>query len=231
LEKNTNIYRGWVCECEKVSAALEFDQFIRKFRDLIRPHSLIGYHCTKLTREEINSVKSDGLILQEFSTLTRRIDSLLSQKVIIEDVAKRLMGVNQADDENRANMLWFCSFEPHIAGQGGIERFFRSWGGEALYNFNENDPITGPVLRRIGIPCVVKVIVPMVALNNSYLPDLIMCGVFLKENGHELINSTTHEDFSTKDIPSENIIRVIEFPSEAFAKLTRCDEWDENLDG
>jgi hypothetical protein len=47
---------------------------------------------------------------------------------------------NQAGDLNRAGKIWFCFFPPHHAGQRGIERFFRYWGGEALYNSHQDQP-------------------------------------------------------------------------------------------
>ncbi len=198
-------------------------------RDLLRRYSLIGYHCTKLTREEIESVRNDGLLLQNAISLNRRIDRLQSAGAINAKVATCLKQNNQADDPYRAKMLWFCFFEPYIAGQGGIERLFRSWGGEALYNSHERDPVTGSTLLSIGTPCVVKACVPIDFLKDSHFPDTSMIRAFLSHRGHQLENPIEHEGFSTKNIPSSNILGVFEYPGTQFIRLTQCDEWENGL--
>jgi hypothetical protein len=61
-----------------------------------------------------------------------KIDAVLS-------ILERQKSENQSDEKYRKNMIWFCFFLPKIAGEHGIMRFFRSWGGEALYNSHEKD--------------------------------------------------------------------------------------------
>ncbi len=163
--------------------------------------------------------------LQDLQTLTKRIDDLLELNLISDRIAKELKTRNQADDEHRARMLWFCFFKPFIAEQHGIYRFFDSWGGEALYNSHEDDLLTGEALRRIGVPCIVKAKVPMRKLSDSYLPDTNMFRVFLEAHDHTLENPTEHEAFSVENIPPENIMQIIEYPSQKFVELTKCNEW------
>src|SRR5206468_12583890 len=44
---------------------------------------------------------------------------------------------------------------------------FRSnWGGEALYNSHDNDLETDPVLKIIGVPCLVEAVVPIASLRH-----------------------------------------------------------------
>lgn len=145
--------------------------------------------------------------------------------MVTPEVGQQLKRTNQADDYNRANMLWFCFFEPALAGQHGIERFFKSWGGEALYNSHENDPVSGKALRSIGIPCVVKAIIPIASMNDSYFPDAVMARKCLLDQGHELDNDLLHEGFSMANIPASNIIEIIEHPSAEFCALTGCKGW------
>jgi len=165
------------------------------------------------------------MCLQNSTSLSKRIASLVESEVLSADVAQRLIDKNQADEYNRANMLWFCFFEPHLAGRSGIERFFQSWGGEALYNYHEGDPVTGKALLNIGTPCIVKAEIPISSLEGSYYPDSSMIGAFLLQCGHKLENRIEHEGFSTKNIDSKNIVKIVEHPSDQFIKLTKCDEW------
>lgn len=225
LNQNQEVFVGWQCSCCSTSYSSVYDQVIYQFRDILRKYSLIGYHCTKLCSHEIDEIHRNGMSLQNLKTLSKRIDKLHELDLISFEVAEKLKNRNQADEEHRAKMLWFCFFKPFIAEKHGIYRFFDSWGGEALYNSHEYDGITGPVLRRIGTPCIIKAKVPMRKLSESFLPDTNMFRVFLEEHGHTLENPTEHEGFSIENIPSENILQIIEYPSEKFVELTKCNEW------
>jgi hypothetical protein len=198
-------------------------------REVLRKYSLLGYHCTKLTREEVSYVKTNGMSLQNLSSLCKRIDALFKEGVIDEEVTERLKSENQANDTNRAMMLWFCFFEPYITGEWGVRRFFRSWGGEALYNSHEDDHRTGSALRVIGIPCVVKAVVPMKMLQDSCLPDTAIIREFLRSEGHNITNPVEHVGFSIGAIPPDNVIEIIEYPDPRFIELTKCNEWGERL--
>ncbi len=165
------------------------------------------------------------MLLQNSTSLNSRINRLEESGLITTKIAQLLKDKNQADDFNRANMLWFCFFEPFIAGRRGIERFFRSWGGEALYNSHEDSPDTGNALLDIGIPCIIKAKVPIASLKDSCYPDSSMIRAFLFERGHQLENPIEHDGFSTKNIHSQNIVEIIEHPSDYFVKLTKCNEW------
>jgi hypothetical protein len=165
------------------------------------------------------------MLLQNADSLKNRISSLRESALISADIEQELINRNQAGDDNRANMLWFCFFEPFLAGRHGIERFFRSWGGEALYNSHEGHPVTGNALLNIGIPCVIKAKVPIASLKGSYYPDSSMIRVFLSKRGHQLENEIEHEGFSTKDIDAQDIIEIIEHPSDQFNALTKSNSW------
>lgn len=229
IESNYETFLGWECNCQRTSSAMQYDSAIYQMRDILKEHSLIGYHCTKLTKNEIEAIHSKGMLLQNSDSLNERISCLVKSGLLSEYVAQKLVTKNQADDGNRANMLWFCFYKPYLAGRYGIERFFRSWGGEALYNSHENTPVTGAALLTIGKPCLIKANVPIASLKSSYYPVSSMVRVFLSQRGHQLDNGIEHEGYSLNDIRPENIIEVIEYPSNQFIELTKCDEWETAL--
>lgn len=167
------------------------------------------------------------MTLQDLASLSTRIDRLFNSGLINSTVAERLKCENQANDSARAKMLWFCFFEPFHAGERGIGRFFKSWGGEALYNSHEDDPMTGSILRQIGTPCVIKVRVPIASLKDSNFPDGALARVALSKLGHHPKNPIEHEGYSIQSLPAANILEVIENPSARFVELTKCDRWDE----
>lgn len=216
---------GWECVCPRSSTDHDYEYAIYGMRNVLRKHSLVGYHCTKLTTSEVEIIRKKGMFLQNFSSLKGRISQLEKDGLLSSEVAKSLISKNQSDDKNRANMLWFCFYEPYLAGRYGIERFFRSWGGEALYSSHENHPVTGKTIQRIGNPCVVKAHVTIESLKESYYPDTSMIRVFLSQKGHRIESEIEHEGFSTRAIDSQNVVEIFEYPSEQFDEITGCKEW------
>jgi hypothetical protein len=101
----------------------------------------------------------------------------------------------QCNDSNRVNMLWFCFYEPFKAGEYGINQFFKSWEGEALYNIHEGNATSGEALKYIGTPCVIKAIVPMASIPKSRLPWKKVIGKFLESKGFKLDNSIDYEGY------------------------------------
>lgn len=225
LEANLSSFGGWECTCCNGSTASEYDSMVAEFRDMLRGYSLLGYHCTRLTNEEIDEIRTSGMHLQNADSLSARIGRLQQNNVISRENAERLRARNQAGESNRRNMLWFCFFEPYLAGENGIGRLFRSWGGEALYNSHEDDAVTGPALRNIGVPCIVKANIPISSLQQSSFPDGAMVRVLLADLGHELRIPVEHEGFTTQNIPAKEILEVFEYPSREFTELSQCDTW------
>lgn len=107
--------------------------------------------------------------------LRERIGRIQRDGLITDATAQRLRMENHADDKNRKGKIWFCFFDPRSAGQHGIERFFRRWGGEALYVAHEQDETTGEVLRTIGRPCLIEVDVSAPSIGQvTYLGDKVI---------------------------------------------------------
>lgn len=229
LSENEDLIIGWECDAPKTTSAIQFDQMIYSMRKILKKYSLLGYHCTKLTDSEITHIQAHGMSLQDKGSLCVRIDELLTQELITNAVAERLRNENQADEEYRKNMLWFCFYPLYLAEQDGIERFFRSWGGEALYNSHENDLETGKILLTIGTPCIIEAIVSMQNIDDCFLPEQHIYRVYLKGKGHSITEPTGYEAFSIANLAPECILRIIKYPEKRFIELTKYNEWDELL--
>lgn len=206
--------------------ARHYDRAVRELEALIKPHTLrAGYHCTRLTESEIAGILRSGMQLQNGTLLRERIDALVREGLITADVAKSLASKNQADDGNRAGKLWFCFFPPKLAGESGIGRFFRHWGGEALYNSHERDPVTSPILRRLGIPAVIEADIPIASLNpHSFLTTKIVRRYFTHRGGI-IGEDLKHEGYAVSSLPPAAIRGIVRFPDSEFIDLTRCDLW------
>jgi len=203
----------------------DYDRAIMKLRQLLNPHALRGFHCTRLTEAEIERVGSTGMQPPNATILGRRIQALLQTGSIEQPIAERLLAENLANEDSRAGKIWFCFFPPERGGQSGIDRFFRHWGGEALYAYHETDPETGPILRGIGIPCVIEADVLVSTLEIHSFLDIKIARRYLISRGFETGEPTDHEDRAKSSIAAANIRRVIRHPGGDFCDLTGCRSW------
>jgi len=165
LADNYDLFLNWELGNKNRVSSKEYDSAICRLRDVLSTdYVLRGYHCARLTDSEIQQIRSNGLQLPIKEFLHKRIDSIEQEGLIDSQCSKHLKNKNQAHEPYRAGMIWFCFFPPYRAGQSGIERLFRSWGGEALYNSHEDDPVYGSILNRIGTPCIIEAYVPIISL-------------------------------------------------------------------
>lgn len=230
LEKHHKLYLNWETGINRPSAD-KFDAALYELMGIVRSsnYTMRGYHCTRLTKTEMQAITEKGMILPDLAMLNKRIEELESSGLITQSLSQHLKDNNQSDDDNRVGQIWFCFFPPHIGGQWGIERFFRSWGGEALYNSHERDPISGPALTKIGIPCIIEALVPLQSLHfYSYLEKKLIRR-FLVSRGFKTSEELNHEDCAKQPIPPRNIIRIISFPDADFIYLTKCNQWEPQL--
>ena len=206
-----------------------YDRALGELRSVLNNHSLHGYHCTRLTAGEIAHIASNGMQLPNGAMLRRRVEAIRNGGLIDEPVAQEFIEKNQADDKNRADKIWFCFFEPHLGGESGIESLLRYWGGEALYRSHDRDPIRGPILSNLGIPCLVEADVPISSLRGPSFLDVKAVRQFLVWRGWKTPEPLDHEDYALRPIPVENVRRVIQFPDPDFISLTRCSTWESPL--
>jgi hypothetical protein len=207
-----------------------YDRVIEALGDLLQPFTLRGWHCTRLTDEEITAILDQGLQLPTAAMLHRRIDAVVTAGALHIPIAAALKAQHQAADANRAGKLWFCFFPPRIAGERGIERFFRHWGGEALYNSHEDDPVTSAAIRVIGTPSLVEADVPISALFWHALNlAFIVVRRFLISRGFHTTEPIDYEDRIIRPLPADRVRRVIRFPEPDFMALTGCAGWKRPL--
>jgi hypothetical protein len=230
LDEHREVFRNWEAAPDRFSAPM-WDAAIMAVAKALKPYSITGWHCTRLTETEIAHIVAHGMQLPDGVMLRRRIEELVRADLLPVDVAGLLQTVNQADDHNRAGMLWFCFFPPGQVGERGVGRFFRHWGGEALYNSHEEDAATSPLLRAIGTPCVVEADVPVSALKSAVALAIKLVRRDLIRRGYPAEEPGEHEDRCARPLPATCIRRVIRGSDPEFATLTGCHTWHRPPDG
>ena len=232
LEEHHELFLRWETKQGSVLAQTfdeaivrTFDEAIVRLANLLRPYEIVGWHCTRLTDEEIEEISCNGMGLPDGRMLTRRINAVEEAGCLAPDVARILKLRNQADEEYRAGAVWFCFYPPGRAGEHGIERFFRHWGGEALYNSHERDPVTSQAISCIGTPCLVEANVPIAFLARHGGLELNFVRRFLVGRGLPARLVEDYEGRIVSPLPAANVRRVVLFPDPDFLELTGCSDW------
>lgn len=226
LDQHRILFVGWSARGLKSGVSPDdYDAALTGLRAILNNHRLHGYHCTRLTASEIKQIEARGMGLPNGAMLRQRIRALEAERQITSSVARRLMEENSADHPSRAARIWFCFFPPHMGGESGINSLLRYWGGEALYRHHDRDPERGPILERLGIPCLIEAYVPIAGLRDPSFLDVKAVSQFLHTRGLPTTEPLDHEDYSQQPIAAANITRIIQFPHADFVKLTRCNTW------
>lgn len=224
LERHEPLFQAWFMGRSVQSGAV-FDAAHADVRGALDTCEVIGWHCTRLTDAEIALIETAGMQLPNVHMFNERIDRLVEAGKLAAPIADALKGTNQAGDENRAGRLWFCFFEPREAGESGIHRFFRHWGGEALYNSHENNNLTSPALASIGTPCVVEAVVKIGTLSQHSCVTQRVIERFLWAKGLFHPEPEIPEGYTVAPIEAGSIKRVIRHPDLEFMRLTGCKDW------
>ena len=230
LDKYHDLFLDWEIGPSKFTAA-EYDPAAYGLEAILCQYALVGWHCTRLTEAEITAIRSDGMQMPDVAMLHRRVDAVVDAGLLPRNLADRLKTEHQADESWRAGRVWFCFFPPRLAGESGIERFFRHWGGEALYNSHEDDPESGVAISTIGVPCIVEVVVPIAILGAHGGLYAKIARRYLVSCGHRIVEPVDHVDRIVHPLPAINIRKVILFPSLEFIALTGCAEWQQPIVG
>lgn len=228
LDRHHGLFLNWETVPERVGARA-WEAAIHAVAGTLLPYAINGWHCTRLTDAEISLIVSHGMQLPDGAMLRRRIDALVKAGVLAPEVGAGLAARNEAEDYNRRRRLWFCFFPPRLVGEHGVGRFFRHWGGEALYNSHERDAETSPLLRAIGVPCIVEATVPVASLAAGSGLAMKLVRRYLIARGYQTEEPVEHEDRCVQPLAADCIRQIVRYPEPAFLALTGCSVWREPL--
>lgn len=210
----------------------EYQSLVDHLEPILFENRIIGYHCTRLTSEEIGEIKSGGLSVLSPDLVRNRLERLYSNVLLSEQEYAYLTtstAIQQSlNDEHgqRTGLLWFCPNRSTLAESSGVYRLFRSWGGEALYWGHEEDTDASHVLRRIGTPCIVKCAIPFRVAEQFHIN---FAERFLSQYVRDEIEfpepTPGFDMHTTTDVPASGILEIIEHANPAFEALTRCSTW------
>ena len=224
LDEHHDLFLGWETN-QGQTCPQAFDKAIYVLRKVLQPYEILGWHCTRLTDAEAGEILCNGMQLPNAKILACRIDALVKTGQIKPSIARRLKAENQADRKYRAGSICFCFFPLRNAGEDGIGRFFRHWGGEALYVCHKGDPVTSSAISSIGTARIVEADVPIALLREHGNLEPSIYRRYLINRGASILPPDDYEDRIVHPLPAENVRRIISFPDQVFYYLTGCSEW------
>jgi len=188
--------------------------------DELRKLTVIGYHATRLTKEEITKIKKEGLVTSSKENCYKRADNLLFDGYITKnecDFIKSQCILNNSIEKNRIGQIWFLSGNCDISTKhSSLNNLYKDYGGETIRNGIEHTQLIDK-LNNISKPCSV---ISYVKLNTIplYQIDDLARELVLKSNKRDVSKISFEMYSESKIIPVIDIIYVNEHTRLKFKK-------------
>ncbi|QIG53208.1 hypothetical protein G6N82_02710 [Altererythrobacter sp. BO-6] len=130
--------------------------------NLMKQRSIRAWHYTRLTDEEIDVLRREGIILSNLESFRTRLDAQVAAGSFDSEVADQLYASSpfQGDQrDGRLNKFWMVS-HPLPTSDHGVQPLLESWGGEVTY-FRQSSPDLKDLLVGLGQSRVIEVLVPL----------------------------------------------------------------------
>lgn len=147
LDDHFDTFEDWLTT-QRFATGSRFDRLIEQLGELLRPHDILAWHCSRLLPHERANILEGGMDLPSVDGLMRRIDAAVSLGAFSAEIAAQFQRRHQAHSPTRAGRIWFLFTRPH--NDDGVADFFRFWGGESLYAAIDRDAELGSNPPRDG---------------------------------------------------------------------------------
>jgi hypothetical protein len=151
------------------------DPQVEKFaKTILDENPLRGYHCTRLTLEEIESVRQEGLLPLASDHIKRRIDRILERRLITKELKLRLLDSTAGDETNRLGQIWLFTSTKSLQDPRKVGWLLSAWGGEGINMRVGSRSPDFQVFESIGVPTVVIVALDLRIHADSIHPGLAL---------------------------------------------------------
>ena len=194
---------------------------ISRIKYFINESMIVGFHCSRLTNDEIASVRQNGLLPLAYEYTIRRIDIIKKAGLISPIVAQELIEKNESRAQNRNGNVCFFHALRTLKDDVGLYRLFRAWGGEAIYLNHENNQQVFQEIIKIGTPCIVVASLQPeeVGFFNDIAPRII--NTWLDRNAL----TEYSQDCDTIVKREVSVLEIIDRDDPRFEELTDCTNW------
>lgn len=133
---------------------------------LLLGHRLVAYHATRLLDEEVESIRTRGLVRLSEVLVEERIERAYDLGVLTDDERDELLGGNLFQRPGGTayredQVCLFISREVLNHSVAGIWSPLTRWGGEGIYFGVYSDEVKMGTLRALGRPAVVEALLDL----------------------------------------------------------------------
>jgi hypothetical protein len=205
-----------------------YDNYYGRGRPLCRPHnqfwspfqalrdSLIplmetrairGFHYTRMTDEELEIMRANGISLSTPSFLEMRLNALVSADLLTFDEVKIILDQSpfKTQLDIRQNMFWMVSSRVNMDDQG-VKPLLATWGGEVASMFLKDNDLFAK-LQSIGRPRMVEVCAPISATDKAYSAACSVVAAYALQHGWPSEDGV-FDFYVTKDLPANALLDV-----------------------
>lgn len=213
-------HRGPLPDNPFAYAYLQFAE--RIIMPLMRERTIRGWHYTRLTDEEADLLRRDGIYPSTLATIKHRLDTLVAAGVLSADQADALYAGSpfhhREQMDARSNKFWMTAY-PLPASDSGITDFLKNWGGEGVYFWQEGKNLES-VVSGIGKPRVIELSVPVKVTNHAYGAAKAVLAYYGRSIGCEP-DGAGFELYTTQPLGPEAVLAVHTAGDAPFEALAR----------
>jgi hypothetical protein len=193
----------------------KWDAIINEIETVLKQHSIIGIHCTKLLDWEIEDVEKNGLKPLDRTFANQRIERALKEGALSKALSDKLIDKKELNETNREGYVWVFHCLETLTFESGLNRLLGLWGGESLYAYVKDNQ----ELKNIGTPCITFTSIKISELD--IYPELSkrMTAFYFNDNYFP-------HDTDTIIKTDLNVLKVVRRNEKLFEDLTGIENWD-----
>ena len=211
----------------------EYDRLVETLEGILSSHRVVGYHCTRLTPGEAADIRVSGLRVLSLELVRVKLRHCFADGHLTQANFAYLQNSPHIADSlrdeygRRTHQIAYCPNQSTLRSAGHVYRFLQSWGGEVAYGGHEDDSRIGPVLRRIGVPYIIKCAVPCADVKESCRPLAErFLAQFVSGEVKDPEPSAAFDLVATRDLAPGNVLDLIAGDDPQFSTLTNYKNWD-----
>lgn len=155
-----------------------------RLMDVMARRTIRGWHYTRMTDNEVDRLKADGVTLPSSDTIRARLYAQVAAGAFTAEIADALHAASpfqRGQEDIRAGRFWMVS-HPQEISDGGVELLLGNWGGEGVY-FWLSEPDHVALVRTIGRPRIVEVAAPLSKSPHAFSAAEAVMASFARSSG------------------------------------------------
>jgi len=197
-------------------------QLLDRIDQALADSSILAYHCTRFTEDELQAVRTQGLIALNaegmFERLARRVQAGDLAQADATRMLERFKTTTADHPETRLKKVWAAPSKGALLDEGGLATPLTYWGGEAILSLTHPDR---HVLAGIGTACIVEFSAPVSKLCFSLAKSLAALTLHQDDNADAELCDICVEG----SIAGADVRRIVRRSDAEFETMTGCLTW------